>query len=195
MVEATSFVLDKVSKDTSLPNEAPDKIGGGPFGLLTRQIEEKTTAKKRQFDSLQIPGVLAFASSHFGATILFNSIAAEQALISQPFWIAGKEGMSTDLASSLFLKLEDDGSVIIKNASISAVLFVSVAANQSYVCGALNPEPTYGLDTRPLWKIPFIYLKDWPIHDNSVRSAWTMGNQRFHSVDHAAIRSNADSRN
>ena len=55
------------------------------------------TKKLHQFKNITVPGVLAIASSHFGSSILMDSQSAMHALISQPFRVVGKEGMSTDL--------------------------------------------------------------------------------------------------
>ena len=96
--------------------------------------------------------------------------------------------MSTDLGSSLFLRLEQDGEIVAKNTSISAVILISVLYDRSYVCGAINPAAAHPLDTRPLWQIPFVYLKDWPIENRKIRCDWTMGNQRTHEVRHASIK-------
>lgn len=190
MVEATSFTPDKVTRDTALPNAAPDEITGQAFGLLTRQIDEKAADKRRQFDALSMPGILAIASSHFGASLVLDYMAAENALISQSFWTMNEERMSTDLASSIFLRLESDGEITTKNASISAVLFISVLGNQSHVCGALNPSAARPFRPEPLWMIPFIQLKDWPIENKKIRCIWTMGNQRTYPIAHESIRPN-----
>lgn len=155
MVEATSFLPRKITDDTALQNEAPDEVIVHAFSLLTRQIDEKATQKKRQFDALPMPGILAIASNHFGAGMVLNSTAATNALISQPFWVHGKDAMSTDLGSSLFLRLEQDGEIVAKNTSISAVILISVLYDRSYVCGAINPAAAHPLDTRPLWQDSF----------------------------------------
>jgi hypothetical protein len=187
LVEATSFTPEKVTKDTNIRNQVPEDLEGGPFGLLTSQVDEKATEKLRQFADIEMPGVLAIASTHFGASIVFNSMAAENALISQPFWVAGREGMSTDLACSLFLRGED-GEVVRKNCSLSAVLLVAVGSDRSYVCGALSPCATFRFNSALLWQIPFIYLMDWPVEKNKLRCEWTMGNQRAFEIPHAGIR-------
>jgi hypothetical protein len=188
MVEATSFEPDKVTKDTSIENEPSPGLNGQAYDLLTRQLEEKAGSKRRQFDQLQCPGILAIASSHLGSSLVLDAYAANNALISQPFWVVNEEGMSTDLASSLFLRLEDNGEITERNQSISAILLVSVTGDRSYVCGALNPAATRKLKSESLWMVPFVYLKDWPIEGRSLRCEWTMGSLRSYEVEHKSIR-------
>jgi hypothetical protein len=194
MVEATSFLPEKVTRDTGIKNEFPREISGGPIALLTPQIAEKADEKRSQFEKLSMPGVLAIASSHFGAPIVLDAVAAQYALVSTPFWTGSEARMTLDFASSLFLRMENDGSVVSKNRNLSAVLLVSVAADRSYVSGALNPAAACPLRSSLLWMINFAYLKDWPIENGRVRCAWTMGNQPGYEVPHGSIRfSNTDS--
>jgi hypothetical protein len=187
MVEATSLLPDRVTKISNIPNCVPEDIEGGPFGLLTAQIDEAATKKLYQFKNTAMPGILAIASSHFGSTILMDSQSAMHALISQPFWVLGKEGMSTDLKYSLFLRIEE-GALAVKNSEISAVLLVAIGSDRSYVCGALHPSPKRRFDSAALWEVPFVYLKDWPVERKSLRTMWTLGTApRPLEVPHAAV--------
>jgi len=161
---------------------------GGPFGLLTAQIDETATKKLPQFSGITKPGILAIASSHFGSHILLDSQAAMNALISQPFWVAGGEGVSTDLKYSLFLR-GDSSDIVVKNTDISAALLIAVGADRSYVCGALHPDPRNRFNSAALWEIPFAYLKDWPVEQNRLRTMWTLGTSpKALEIPHAAIR-------
>jgi hypothetical protein len=188
MVEATSLLPDRVTKVSNVPNRVPEHMEGGPFGLLTAQIDETATKKLYQFSSIEAPGVLAIASSHFGSSILMDSQSAMHALISQPFWVVGKDEMSTDLKYSLFLRAED-GQVVIKNAEVSAILLMAIGADRSYVCGALHPSPAHRFDSAALWEIPFAYFKDWPVEQHRLRTMWTLGTApRPLEIPHAAIK-------
>ena len=188
MVEATSLLPDRVTKQSRIPNRVPEDMEGGAFGLLTAQIDETATRKRLQFKNLGMPGILAIASTHFGAPLLMDAQAAMNALISQPFWVVGKEGMSTDLKYSLFLRGED-GAVVAKNAEISAVILVAVCWDRSYLCGAVNPSPTFPLATANLWQVPFAYLKDWPVEKDRLRPMWTLGTApKPHEIPHGGIR-------
>ena len=189
MVEATSFQLDKVTRDTGISDKVSVGIAGQAFSLLTQQIEERAAEKRRQLKKFPIPGILAIVSSHIGSALTLDALAAENALISQPFWIGGEDRMFTDLSSSIFLHLEDDGEIAAINSSISAVLFVSVGLERSYVCGALNPAATHRFRPESLWMIPFVYLKDRPIVEGRLRCEWTMGSQRTYVVEHKSIKS------
>jgi hypothetical protein len=114
--------------------------------------------------------------------------AAMNALISQPFWVAGGEGMSTDLKYSLFLRGQD-GNIVVKNTGISAVLLLAVGTDRSYICGALHPGPKHRFDSVALWELPFAYLKDWPVERNRLRNMWTLGtNPKPLEIPHAGIR-------
>jgi len=187
MVEATSLLPNRVTEKSNIPNRVPEDMEGGPFGLLTAQIDETTTKKLHQFKSISVPGLLAIASSHFGSSILLDAPAAMNALISQPFWVLGKEGMSTDLKYSLFLRGEG-ADIVVKNSYISAVLLIAVGANSSYVCGALHPNPKRRFDSAALWEIPFAYLMDWPVEQNRLRTTWTLGTApRPLEIPHEAI--------
>jgi hypothetical protein len=188
-VEATSFHPTKVTKDTCIKNVVPESMSGQAFGRLTTQIDQKAFDKTYQLEGIGMPGVLAIASAHFGALLVLDAMAAEDALISQPFWVHGSEEMSTDLASSLFLRLED-GRAVPKNPALSAILLLSVVADRSFLCGALNPSAEHRFNSARLWEIPFVYLKDWPVEKNRLRCEWTMGNQRTYEVPHAAIHGN-----
>jgi hypothetical protein len=188
MVEATSPTPDRVTKVSSIPNRVPEDMEGGPFGLLTAQIDETATKKLYQFKDIGKPGILAIASSHFGSHILLDSQSAMYALVSQPFWVAGTEGVSTDLKYSLFVRGEGND-IVAKNKEISAVLLIAVGADRSYVSGALHPDPKHPFDSKALWEIPFAYLKDWPVEKNRLRATWTLGESPEPlQVSHAAIR-------
>lgn len=188
MVEATSLLPERITKETAIPNRFPEDMEGGAFGLLTAQIDETATKKMHQFKGIGMPGILAIASTHFGAPLVMNAMAAENTLVSQPFWVAGQEGMSTDLAYALFLRGED-GAVVPKNTGISAILFVAVGTDRSYVCGSVSPCAMHRFNPVHLWEIPFAYLKDWPVEKNRLRLAWTLGSSpKPLEIPHAAIR-------
>ena len=188
LVEATSFRPEKVTKDTGIPNEVPEGITGGPIGLLTIPILRKGDEKSPQFEKLAIPGVLAVVSSHFGAAVVLDKLAAQYALTSSPSWTISDDRLTTNFAQSLFLKMEEDGIIACRNPKISALLLVSVTGDRSYVCGALNPSAEYRLDSSLVWMINFVYLKDWPLENKRVRWAWTMGDgYSSYEVPHAPI--------
>jgi hypothetical protein len=187
MVEATAFDVDKVTRDTRIKNTPPDEPALA-VARLTKQIDEKAEGKNAQLGACPLPGILAIVSSHIGSSLVLDALAAEDALISQSFWVRGKDRMFTDLSSSLFLRLEDGGKIATKNTSISAVLFLSVTHDKTYVCGALNPAATHRFRTEPLWMIPFVYLKDWPVEEATPRLEWTLGSQRRYVAEHRSIK-------
>lgn len=188
MVEATSFTLAKVCKDTKLKNEIPADLHGQAYSLLTQQINGKALDKKEQLENEEMPVVLAIASNHIHAGLVLNPMAALNALLSQPYWTGNSPNMSVDFRYSAFLKRSDNGEIIVKHPSLSAVILIAITSRQSTVCGALNPAPNHKLKAQHLYNIPFAYLKDWPIEKNVARCEWTMGNTGQFVFPHAAIR-------
>lgn len=187
MVEATSFKTDKVTKDTSLRDEIPEETTVQAYGLLTRQIAQKVDDKHSQFAGLRMPGVLAIVSDHFGAWAVLDSYAAQCVLTSAPYWTGvSSNRMTVDFSLSGFLRLDGE-QIVVHHTNISAVILITVTRYESYVCGALHPAASHRFDSRLLWEIPFVYLKDWPIEKIGVRCAGTMGNQASFAVPHARI--------
>ena len=188
MVEATSFEIEKITKDTCIENRFPPTKKAHAFDRIGREIDEKATDKRRQFDKITLPGVLAIVSSHLGSTLVLDAQAAQDALISGQLWRARADQPCTDLASSLFLRIDDQGKIVARNTSISAVLLFSVTLDRSYVSGTLNPAAEHKFKPDPLWMIPFIYLKDWPIQDRQLRCEWTLGNEpKPYPIEHKPI--------
>jgi hypothetical protein len=187
MVEATSFKLDKVSKDTSLPDEWPNGIEGGPFGMLASQLWDRASDKRRQLANIGMPGVLAIASDHVGAHLVLNELAAQYLITSTPFWTLGSDRMHVDFSQSIFLKRDDGGDIIPYNTGISAAILIAVGTYSSYAIGALHPAATHKFKSELLWQIPFAYVKDWPVENCQIRCGWTLGS-RPHETPHASIR-------
>lgn len=189
MVEATSFTPDKFTRDTGLPNEAPEEMRGQAYSLLTAEIDEKVTDKQSQIQKAGMPAVLAIASTHREAGHIFGPIAAFNALMSQPMWTGTGERMTTNFAFSVFLQLDHyTHTVITKNSALSAILLIAIGPHASHVCGALNPAPMHKLKCAHLYQIPFAFLKDWPIENSSPRPDWTLGSTGKHIVPHSSIR-------
>jgi hypothetical protein len=188
MVEATAFTTHKVTSDSILPNEISDEVRVQAYAHLTRQISEKAGKKHSQL-AVGKPALLAIASDHVGATLLFDTYAAACLITGEPFWTVASDEMSVNFTLSAFLRQGDGNEIITYNTGISAIILVAITHDASYVCGALHPKPDHPFDSRPLWEIPFIQCKDWPIGKKRIRLAWTMGtNPRPHKVDHGAIR-------
>jgi hypothetical protein len=147
VVEATSLDPAAVTDRSHIPNECPEEISGGAFGLLTRNIYNKAKDKATQLEGYAMPRVLAIASSHFGVGAMFNGATAKWALVSDPHW-RQEIGSSTvdpteytDLEKSVFIKPGLEGSIVACRQSISAILLVAVHGDQSVVHGILHPEP------------------------------------------------------
>jgi hypothetical protein len=130
---------------------------------------------------------VSIASTHAMSSLVLEDEAAKNALLSQEFWVTGSDRAATNFSASVFLRLEPSGEITVKNPDLSAILLVSVRRDRSAVSGALNPSPTYKLPTAALWPIPFVYLMDWPVEQNTVRPAWSMGKNRTYEFPHRAI--------
>lgn len=72
VVEATSLSPDAVTDRSKIPNEVPEAISGGAFGLLTMNIVNKAKVKAIQLGGYPMPRVLAIASSHAAVAALLN---------------------------------------------------------------------------------------------------------------------------
>jgi len=120
---------------------------------------------------------------------LFDKYAAASLITGEPFWTVASDEMSVNFKLSTFLRQGDDSEIVAYNTGISAIMLVAITHDASYVCGALHPKADHPFDSRPLWEIPFIQCKDWPIDKTRVRLAWTLGTSPNPvKVPHAEIR-------
>jgi hypothetical protein len=193
IVEATSLNPDAVTDRSHIPNEVPDRIRGGAFGMLTQNICNKAKAKVTQLANYPMPRVLAIVSSHFGATVLLDQLAAQNALVSDTHFrhTIGSDTADpntyTNLEKSVFIKPGPDDTIIACRQSISAILLISVFGDKSEVYGILHPEPQYVLDLTFLPGIPFIRISQWPIVGGKIFTEWTIGHPDGCRIPHFAI--------
>jgi hypothetical protein len=193
MVEATSLNPGAVTERSHIPNEVPDDIRGGAFGLLIRNILNKAKAKATQLANYPMPRVLAIVSSHFAATVLFDRLTAKYALVSEPHWkqeigsSVADPNQYTDLEESAFIKPSPNGTVVACRQSISAILLVAVYGDKSDVYRILHPQPAYPLNVEFLPGIPFIRIMPWPITDGEIFTEWVVGNPDACAVPHFPI--------
>lgn len=180
IVEATSLDPDAVSRNTSIPNEAPEEISGGAFSLLTRSVFAKAKDKATQLAGYDMPRVLAIASSHEGVGAVFNSGAALNILVSDYHWRQDIGSNTFDpnryinLANSVFVKPGPNGTIEAARKSISAILLVAVHGDQSIVHGILHPEPVKPLPIEFFPKVPFLRIAKWPILDGRIFTEWVI---------------------
>jgi hypothetical protein len=194
VVEATSLSLDAVTNRSGIPNEVPDDISGGAFGLITQNIVNKAKAKAQQLGYYPMPRVLAIASSHAAIAALFNSATAMWALVSDIHWRQeiGSDVVDTaeytNLDKSVFIRPGPHGTIEACRQSISAILLVAVYGDRSEVYGILHPEPARPLHVDWLPKIPFVRISRWPIIDGKIFTEWVVGNPSGHSLLHLPVR-------
>lgn len=192
-VEATTLEPSAVERNSGWPNEFPEEISGGPFSLLTERITQRASDKVRQLSEHPMPRVLAIVSSHIGAdAILCNTLAARSVLISDaqisvPIAV-GETSQITNLEHSVFLRGNPKTrEITAKRPSISAVLLVSVAGDQSAVLGILHPEPRYPLDISAFPDIPFIKVSPWPVVNGQIGVEWVVGQPSARKFKHRRI--------
>ena len=194
IVEATSLDPDAVTDRTNLPNEAPDEIGGGAFGLLTKSVLNKVKAKATQLSGYPMPRVLAIASGHFNIGAVFNAATAVNMLVSDFFWkqeIGSNQfdpNQYTNLDRSVFMKPGPDGSIVATRQSISALLLVGIYGDQSHIYGILHPEAAYPLNIGFLPKVPFLRIAKWPITDGRIMTEWVVAEPDGLVISHYPIR-------
>ena len=193
VVEATCLDPDAVTRRSGIPNVLPDDISGGPFSLLTRSICNKVKDKTTQLGGHEMPRVLAVASSHAQVGALINTGAAEWMLTSEPRIIGeigsyGPGRQCTDLRSSVFLRIADDGRTALPcRQTISAILLVAVYGDKSEVYGILHPQPARPLRIDFFPKIPFVRLTKWPITDGIISTEWVVADPEGLGVPHFPV--------
>jgi hypothetical protein len=193
VVEATCLDPDAVTRRSDIPNQLPDDISGGPFSLLTKSICNKVKDKTTQLGGHAMPRVLAVASSHAGVGALFNTGAAEWALTSEPRIVAGIGSpgpgrQCTDLRSSVFLRIADDGRTVLPcRQTISAILLIAVYGDKSEVYGILHPQAARPLRIGFFPKVPFVRLTKWPITDGIISTEWILANPGGLGVPHFRV--------
>lgn len=194
VVEATSLSPDAVTVRSEIPNEVPDEVSGGAFGLVTRNIFNKAKAKAPQLGGYSMPRVLAIASSHAGVPALFNGATATWALVSDPHWrqeigsSAVDTAEHTDLEKSVFMKPGPNRDIIACRQSISAILLVAVYGDKSEVWGILHPEPACPLNIAFLPDLPFVRIAQWPVLEGKIVTEWVVASPSGRSVYHLPVR-------
>lgn len=194
VVEATSLNPDAVTERSHIPNEVPDEISGGAFGLVTSHIRNKAKRKASQLGGYEMPRVLAIVSSHVGISALFNSATAVNALVSDFYWKhqIGSDSIDTgqyvSLQNSVFIEPGPDGTIVACRQSISAILLVAVHGDRSQLWGILHPEPAYPLNISLFPDLPFVRLATWPIVDGKITPEWVVAHPRGYDVRHYPVR-------
>ena len=190
VVEATSLDPDAVSRRSGIPNELPDDVSGGPFLLLTRSLFNKAKDKTTQLGGYLMPRVLAIVSSHAQISALFNNAGAEFALISDPHIVTqmGSQetgGQSTDLRSSVFLKIDPHRNAVVPcRQTISAILLIAIYGDHSEIFGILHPEPARPLKMAFFPKVPFVRVSNWPIKGEVISCEWVITDPNGLSIPH-----------
>ena len=184
---------DAVTARSTILNEPPEDMKGGPFSILTKSICNKARDKATQLGGYPVPRVLAVASSHAQVGALFNAGGAEYALTSDPKIVNPMGSVEprqwTDLRTSVFLRVDPDRQTVAPCLqSISAILLIAVYRDKSEAYGILHPEPAQSLQIGFFPKIPFVRLTKWPITGGIISTEWVVADPDGRSVPHWPVR-------
>jgi hypothetical protein len=191
VVEVTSLKPDSVARRSGIPVKADE--GGGAFEMTTHQLFSTVCGKADQLADYPYPRVLAITSTHFASSFLLGAQGAEYLLTSQPklTFPVGVRGapvrMTTDLRSSAFFAPGENGQVVPRRQSVSAVLLIGLFGDQSNVVGLLHPAPARPLNIEPFREVPFLRVRNWPIVAGAIHSEWVVSSPEAKSFPHAAI--------
>jgi hypothetical protein len=196
VVEATCLEPDAVTARSTIPNEPPEDVNGGPFSILTKSICYKARDKATQLGGYPVPRVLAVASSHAQVGAIFNTVGAEYALTSDAKIVnpmgSVEPRQCTDLRTSVFLRIARDRQAVVPCLqSISAILLIAVYRDKSEVYGILHPEPAQPLQIGFFPKIPFVRLTKWPVTDGIISTEWVVADPDGRGIPHRPVRANA----
>lgn len=193
VVEATSLSPEAVSNRSKIPNEPPEDMSGGAFGLVTRNILNKAKDKAEQLAGYPMPRVLAIASTHTAVAALINEATATWALVSEPHWKQriGSPAIDpmeyTNLEMSVFMKPGPDGTIVVCRQSISAMLLIAVYGDKSEVWGLLHPEPAYRFNIAFFPGLPFVRVAPWPVLEGKIFTEWVVSNPSGYTAHHFPV--------
>jgi hypothetical protein len=192
VVEVTSLRDETVERRSGIP-AVVDEAAGGAFQMVTEALFRKARSKATQMSGHPHARVLAITSTHFGASMVLGTMAAEWLLTSEPRiqLPIGAPGapatMTTDLRRSVFFHADEHRNIVAQRQSISAILLVGVFGNEANVVGILHPESAYPFNVALLPGVPFVRIKNWPIVGGIVNTEWVVVHPEPKVFPHAAV--------
>lgn len=195
VVEVTSLKPEAVAAQSGIPVTVDDRAGGA-FEMTTNQLFATVKGKADQLGDYDCPRVLAITSTHYASSFLLGPSGAEFLLTSEPnitYPVAGSGAevtMTTNLRRSVFFAPRGEGNQIVsRRRSVSAVLLVALADNQSSVVGILHPDPAKKLRIEHFRNVPFLRLARWTIEAGAINTEWVISCPESRNFLHAPVRS------
>lgn len=198
VVEVTSLKPEAVTAQSGIPVTVEDGTGGA-FEMTTDQLFATVRGKADQLADYPCPRVLAITSTHPASSFLLGQTGAEFLLTSEPtitYPPAGSGGavtLKTNLRRSVFFAPGESGDKIVpRRQSVSAVLLIALADNQSSIVGLMHPEPSRKLSIEHFRNVPFLRLAKWPIKAGAINTEWVISSPESRNFLHAPIRMTAN---
>ncbi len=189
-VEATSLDQAAVERRAGWPDTIADEARW--FGGITRSLCNKCAQKASQLADLPSPRLLAICSTHVGAGVLLDTIAAEALMVPET-GVSARDDMSAEearrvaeLRISPFLEVQEDGGLASIRRSISGILLLAIDGGGTGLLGLLHPDPVLHFDYRILAGVPFLRFVE-PVRDGVPRTEWVVGDPEPKRVDHRAV--------
>jgi len=193
VVEVTSLKPAAVAARSGIPEEVEDNAGGA-FKMTTDQLFATVQSKADQLSDYDCPRVLAITSTHYASSFLLGTMGAEFLLTSEPkitYPLAGSGddvSLTTNLKRSVFFAPSGHGEEIVsRRRSVSAVLLIALAGNQSSVLGILHPDPAKKLSIEHFREVPFLRLTKWPIEAGAIKIEWVISSPEAKVFPHAPV--------
>jgi hypothetical protein len=193
MVEVTCLEGEAVATQSGWPNEVPEGVTGGSFGMITHMLRTKASEKTPQLSGYEMSRILAITTEHVAADVLLGPYGAETFLTSdtkitvplrEP--IDGKVYLTTDLKDSVFFRVKN-GVVESCRRSISAILLISIFADKSLVVGILHPDPQYQFPIKLLPSVPFLRMQKWPPENHGIETEWVIHSPKLAEFYHHEV--------
>lgn len=174
-VEVTSLGIKDISRSAKWKQDFTN-LSGGPFRPVTPMLSRRVSKKMDQLSSISVPRVLGITSEHMGADILLGKMGAVSLFVSTRYIATGEIAEITDLKQSVFFKPDKNNSdlVVSSRRVASAVLLVPILARELRPIGILHPDPAHPLSLDCWYRVPFLYLSEWPIVSGKIKIAWTL---------------------
>ena len=193
IVEVTCLEGEAVAAQSGWPNEAPEGVTGGSFGMITHMLRTKASEKASQLSGYKMSRILAITTEHVAADVLLGPYGAETFLtsdtkitvpIGEP--IKGKVHLTTDLKDSVFFRVKN-GVVESCRRSISAILLSSIIGDKSLVVGILHPNPQYQFPIKLLPSVPFLRMQKWPPENHVIETEWVIHSPKLAEFYHYEV--------
>ncbi len=177
-VEVTNISKKAMSNATHLPEDPPNGSYASPFRLPNWKIFSKTVNKVKQISSQSgFPTVLAITTFHYYQFLAGDAheMFTGETSIAVPIYPSIKNPRTiTTGKSSVFWKINEEGSVEILRSNISAILLININYDNCGVWGMLHPQPTVEFPIQHFPSVPFLRYKCWPPQEGKIETEWVI---------------------